>query len=268
MRTYAIRDDFYPGKDLAYLIYYEKQKQFYIELDEDADEWELPISLSPFLKKGIRSINSYWSRIWVQQRIVPTDRQNLGHILRDNGLKEYDEFRLLIISAGRCAQDSCYIAPIDEKHMNIVLKKRFRQKTDSAVTAGQGMLIVFFRDGRAKKCDIKKIAGKDRRYGFLEANEEYFRNVEMQPDGNGVKWGNMFELSYEQLYQAGEEIALTYEEFICSIREGLVNTAEAAHILGCSRQNIDDLVRRGKLVPIKKTAKDRLFLASDIRKRI
>lgn len=39
MRTYAIRDDFYPGKDLAYLIYYEKQKQFYIELNEAADEW-------------------------------------------------------------------------------------------------------------------------------------------------------------------------------------------------------------------------------------
>ena len=268
MRAYAIRDDLYPGKNLAYLMYYEKAKQFYIEIDEKADEWELPVSLSPFLKKGIRSINSYWSRVWVQQRIVPTDRQNLGHILRDNGLKEYDEFRLLVISGGRCAQDSCYIAPVEEKILNIVLEKRFRRKIDSAVTAGKDTLIVFFKDGKTKKCNIKKIAGADRGYAFLEANEEYFKNVEMQPGGNGVKWGNIFELSYGQLYQAGEELKLSYEEFVCCIRNGLVNTAEAAQILGCSRQNIDDLARRGKLAPVKKTAKDRLFLAGDIRKRL
>ena len=41
----------------------------------------------------------------MQQRIVPTDRQNLGEILRDNGLKEYDEFELLMLATGRCAQD-------------------------------------------------------------------------------------------------------------------------------------------------------------------
>ena len=52
MRAYAIRDDLYPGKNLAYLIYYEKEKQFYIEIDDTADEWELPVSLSPFKKKA------------------------------------------------------------------------------------------------------------------------------------------------------------------------------------------------------------------------
>ena len=51
VRAYAIRDDLYPGKNLAYLIYYEKEKQFYIEIDDTADEWELPVSLSPFKKR-------------------------------------------------------------------------------------------------------------------------------------------------------------------------------------------------------------------------
>ena len=88
---------------------------------------------------------------------MPTDRQNLGHILRDNGLKEYDEFRLLVISGGRCAQDSCYIAHVEEKVLNIVLEKRFRRKIDSAVTAGKNTLIVFFKDGKTKKCNIKKL---------------------------------------------------------------------------------------------------------------
>lgn len=29
-------------------------------------------------------------------RIIPTDRQNLGMVLRENGLKEYDSLRLLM----------------------------------------------------------------------------------------------------------------------------------------------------------------------------
>ena len=48
---------------------------------------------------------------------------------------------------------------MEEKVLNIVLKKRFRRKIDSAVTAGKNTLIVFFKDGKTKKCNIKKIAG-------------------------------------------------------------------------------------------------------------
>ena len=268
MRAYAIRDDLYPGKNLAYLMYYEKEKQFYIEIDEDTDEWELPISLAPFLQKGIRSINREWSRIWVQQRIVPTDRQNLGSILKDNGLKEYDEFKLLVISGGRCAQDSCYITSLETKRLNIILEKRFQKKVTGAVSAGKHNLLVFFKDGKTKKCDLKNISGANKGYQFIAANDEYFRNVEVQTDGNGVKWGNIFEISYEQLYEAGQELELAYEEFLSCIRDGLVNTAEAAQLLGCSRQNIDNLVRRGRLVPVKTTARDRLFLACDVRARL
>ncbi|MCR5523965.1 MAG: helix-turn-helix domain-containing protein [Clostridia bacterium] len=47
----------------------------------------------------------------------------------------------------------------------------------------------------------------------------------------------------------------------------VVNTAEAAKILNCSRQNIDDLIKRGKIKPIKEMANDKLFLKSDILKR-
>ncbi|HAY63550.1 MAG TPA: hypothetical protein DCX90_08065, partial [Ruminococcaceae bacterium] len=79
-------------KDLAYLLYYEQEKQFYIELPENADAWETPLLLDSFVKRGETTVNSYWSKIWVEQRIVPTDRQNIGEILRDNHLKEYDEY--------------------------------------------------------------------------------------------------------------------------------------------------------------------------------
>ena len=91
MKIFAVKSDEYtPSKTLAWLIYYERAKCFYIEIPENADPWETPLILSSFLKRGEKTVNAHWSKVWVQQRIVPTDRQNLGQILKDNGLKEYE----------------------------------------------------------------------------------------------------------------------------------------------------------------------------------
>ena len=92
MKIFAIRDAAAeePG-DLAYLLYYEADRRFYIELLENADPRETPLLLSTFVKKGEHTVNSYWSKIWVRQRIVPPERQNIGQILRDNDLESYDE---------------------------------------------------------------------------------------------------------------------------------------------------------------------------------
>ena len=91
MRIFAIKDDTLSQEIvLGYLIYYENAKAFYIELPEDADPWETPLLLSSFVKRGERSVSSYWSRLWVQQRIIPRDRQNIGQVLKENGLKEYE----------------------------------------------------------------------------------------------------------------------------------------------------------------------------------
>ncbi|HBP25074.1 MAG TPA: DNA-binding protein [Oribacterium sp.] len=46
-----------------------------------------------------------------------------------------------------------------------------------------------------------------------------------------------------------------------------MDSAEAAEELSCSMQNIDDLVKRGKLHPIKEDNKYRLFLKSEILQR-
>ena len=88
MKIFAIRDEStQEQKDLAYLLYYKQEKQFYIELPENADAWETPLLLDSFVKRRETTVNSYWSKIWVQQRIVPIDRQNIGEILRDNHLR-------------------------------------------------------------------------------------------------------------------------------------------------------------------------------------
>ena len=114
MRVFVIRDDELAEKDLGYLLYYEPSKAFYIELPENADEWETPMILSSFVRRGEYSVNAYWSLQWVRQRIIPQDRQNLGQILRDNHLQEYDELALLLLGHGRCAQDAVYIEELAE----------------------------------------------------------------------------------------------------------------------------------------------------------
>ena len=89
MRIFAIKDDTLSQEIvLGYLIYYENAKAFYIELPDDADPWETPLLLSSFVKRGEHSVSSYWSRLWVQQRIIPRDRQNIGQVLKESGLTE------------------------------------------------------------------------------------------------------------------------------------------------------------------------------------
>ena len=134
MKIFAIRDESVEiQKDLAYLIYYEMEKRFYIELPDDADPWETPLLLDSFVKRGEKTVNSYWSQLWVQQRIIPTDRQNLGEILRDNGLKEYDEFQLLMLAMGRCAQDDYYLVPLNENDLPKEIIKRFSARIEDVL---------------------------------------------------------------------------------------------------------------------------------------
>ena len=134
MRIFAIRDDnLSPETTLGWLIYYERAKAFYIELPEDADPWDTPLLLSSFVKRGQHSVSSYWSRLWVQQRIVPRDRQNIGQVLKENGLTEYDEFQLLMLSMGRCVQDDCYLEEIHTDQLPELLLERWKAKVEDVV---------------------------------------------------------------------------------------------------------------------------------------
>lgn len=54
------------------------------------------------------------------------------------------------------------------------------------------------------------------------------------------------------------------EELTEFLAAELINTAEAVEILGCTRQNIDVLVKRKKLFPIRVFPRDRIFFKSDI----
>lgn len=269
MKIFAIRDaGDRDNKDIAYLFYYEKGGRFYVELPADADPWETPLILSSFLKRGEKTINSYWSRVWVQQRIVPADRQNIGQILRDNGLKEYDECRLLELSEGRCPQDNCYIAPVSEAELPAEFVMRFGRKVEDVIPLAGKNLLVFFRDGSVKKCSLYEMLGEDRTFAPILNSDDQFNRVRLQPGGHGACWGESLNIPYETLYAKGEAVPLSADDFISFVEHRVINTAEVMNLLNCTRQNIDDLVRREKLHPIKQSAKNRFFLRSEVEERM
>ncbi|MDO4266691.1 MAG: hypothetical protein Q4C63_09560 [Eubacteriales bacterium] len=108
MIRYAIkRND--KNKVLGILNYDEQTKKYTIDIPEDVTYMEAPFLMSLFLKKGIRSLDSDWSMRWVQSRIIPSSRQNIGEILRVNGMRSYDEHTLLLKNEGRSCQDEFYI---------------------------------------------------------------------------------------------------------------------------------------------------------------
>ncbi len=100
------------NKIIAILNYDEQSKSYTIDIPEDTTEKEAPFMLSLFLKKGIRHMDSEWSMKWVQSRLIPSSRQNIGEILRVNGMYSYDEHKMLLKNEGRSCQDEFYIQHI------------------------------------------------------------------------------------------------------------------------------------------------------------
>ncbi|EJP81440.1 DNA-binding protein [Bacillus cereus] len=58
----------------------------------------------------------------------------------------------------------------------------------------------------------------------------------------------------------------TKDELIRFIQDEIVNTSEALDILGCSRQNLNVMVQKEKVKPIKEMSRDRLYFKEDILK--
>ena len=268
MRIFAIKDETMPKEQiLGYLIYYENAKSFYIELPDDADPWDLPPILSSFMKRGKHSVNSYWSRLWVEQRIIPQERQNIGQILRDNGLETYDPFSFLLLSMGRCAQDDCYLEEIPTDHLPQLLLSRRETKVEDIVPMEPPRLLVFFRNGEAKVVDLQDLPDAPPDCIPYLMNQERFLKMEVQPDGYGIMWNEKASISDAVLYANGISVPLSLQDFCRFLQYRVISASEACSILDCSRQNIDDLMRRDKLHPIRTDAKYKLFLKNEVLQR-
>ena len=291
MKAFAIRDaSIQKERDLAWLLYDPDSMCFTIEICEEVAEWDAPLILSSVVKKGKRSVDPYWSQVWVEQRIVPRDRQNLGTILRDNGLEEYDPCRLLILSDGRCAQDDCFIVPLPEKRLPEELRTRLSLRLSGCLHTGRRSLL-FFRDGMIRSITQEELPLQETQRKRLlyyqqalshtinpsdsvcstqneldERNElnDLLQLFSLHAQGSGLALEDDYYISYEDLRNAGALLPVTTSDFRSFVQENVVDTASAAELLHCTRQNIQDLVRRKKLTPVKVLKNNFLFLREDL----
>lgn len=269
MKIHKITDEYRPHLGaVGYLFYYENARRFYIEIPDGLSFEDAPMMIDQYIRRGINYVDAQWSLRWVSGRIVPRDRQNIGQVLRDAGLTEYDEYRLLVLCDGRCAQDDCRIDPISEEELPAEIRERTGSRVCSVTPLDGFRLLVFFRDGTSVVCDLPKLVRGDRRFNPVRNDESIFRRVHIYAGGYSIGWGEELEIADYILRKKGEPSTLTMKDMRLFIDHEAVDTAETARRLNCTRQNIDDLVKRGRLNPIKVGAKNKLFLGSEVEERL
>ena len=269
MRCFELRDFSNEGAgSLAILECFERPRSFYIELPPRVDPWDLPFVLHEFAQRGELTVDAQWTLRWVRSRLVPTERQNLGEVLRVNGLEDYDELRLLELTEGRCAQDDCYLVPLEASRTPAWYEERRATRMTDVFALGGFRLLACFCDGQALLCNATALLGDARPFARVLADEAVFGHATMQPGGHGVRWGETLQVPSDALRKAGTDSGLVTADVAALARQATLGTAEVADLLECSRQNVSDLVRRGRLVPLKSSARGSLFLRGDVYARL
>ena len=239
------------------LLYFEKDRSFVIELKEDLDEWTAPLLFAGLVKKNIYTVPRDISRLWVKARIIPPSRQNIGTILDNHHLKQYDEMKLLALSRGKCAQDSLCILEIDE--IPDFAAQRMKRNLADCVICRDTSILCLFRDGTIRKVDLTELAGADKA-DKLQRRRALFESGKITAGGYAITFDEQIDIPAAALYETGIRIPLEQEDLISLIRNNLMDTSEACDMLECSRQNLSYLVRKKQLSPIREKVKGNLYL--------
>jgi hypothetical protein len=273
MKLFALKDSFDPDASvLAILCCYERERVYYIDMPSGTDPWTVPFILSSFAAREEWTVGADWSQKWVESRIVPQSRQNLGEVLRENGLDCYDTLRLLELTEGKNSQDSCYLEPIELADSPAWFREREANRVLEAIPLEGNRLFVAFRTGEVRLCDMAAFAElrstADSGLARVASDPALFERCEVAPGGRGVRWGAAIGIDDRRLLAAGEPTGLAWGDLVRILSALLLTTNEASQMLGCTRQNLNALVKRGGLSPVKASEKATLFLRPDICARI
>ena len=264
MKVCKIIDEYRGSSLIGYLLYFEKGSTFSIELKEDLSLNDSPIFFDHFIETGQLTVDPVWSERWVASRVVPTDRQNLGMILRDNGLKEYDLFRLLMLGCGRCSQDDCAVIPVALSGVQDWLFSRRQRKLDFAVTVGRGEILSMFRDGTIWRADPAAEGLADEKLRMILEDPRLRDQMTMIPGGLGVRWQHDIILTAEQLYGRGVRLPVTHDELDRLLKYYVMLTPDVCAELDCSRQYVDKKVKEKALNTLRESGNGRLYTAIDV----
>lgn len=262
MKIYKIMDeelDLWIGT----LLYYEKAKDFIIELNDQLDEWTAPLLLTGYVKKGIFTIPREVSFLWVKERIIPSGRQNIGAILNTHKLKQYDEIAFLELSNGRCSQDNLYIKKIVDLPDYVI--ERSQRNVRECVVLDQNTLLCFFEDHTIRKVcldELSQVEGVDK----IRKNPLLLQSCQPGTGGYCITFNNTIDIPAALLHRTGIPIPLALEDFVTFIKSNTLDTTDSCNTLSCSRQNLSYLVKQEQLNPVRSDVKGNLYLKGNVLK--
>lgn len=247
------------------LLYYEKKKEFIIELEEYLDEWTAPLLFTNLVKRNIYTVPRDLSFLWVKERIIPCGRQNIGAILKNHKMESYDEMRFLELSKGKCSQDGLYIKMIDK--LPEYIKERQNRNIKECVVCDEKKILCFFVDDTVKKIDLEKIDSDKNSIMYdiqkVLGNDKLYQSCCVGTGGYSITFNDSIDIPAYILYDAGESISLSLNDFICFAKNNLLDTSACCSLLDCSRQNISYIVKQEYLKPIKEDIKGNLYLKGE-----
>lgn len=267
MKIYAIYDEeTYRDLALGYLFYYEKANEFIIELSACLDEWEAPILFQGLVRKGIYTVPKDISLLWIRERVIPSGRQNIGSILKNAKLKEYNEMALLALSKGKCSQDSCYIEEISSEELPEEIRKRSDKNIIECFPTEDKQIICLFRDNTVRKVDLSIMATYNRDISHILKNDELLYSVKVGVGGYSISFNETIEIASSTVREKGMLLPISANDIFGFVRTSIVDTTTACDMLQCSRQNLSYLIKTKKLVPIICGTKENLYTRGAVEK--
>ena len=114
LRSFALYDGALGGVQVGTFAYDTTIRRFAMTIFNDIQPENLPLSLEGFALRGRHELSHEDVLRWIKGRICPPGRHNIREILRNNGLKEYDEFGLLMVTKAKCDKDELYLGVVKE----------------------------------------------------------------------------------------------------------------------------------------------------------
>ena len=115
LRSFALYDGALGGIQVGMFTYDPITRQFAMRIFKDIQPEKLPLSLEGFALKGKHEMSHEDTLRWIKGRICQPGRHNIREILRSNGLEEYDEFSLLMVTKAKCDKDELYLVEMSSQ---------------------------------------------------------------------------------------------------------------------------------------------------------
>lgn len=112
LRTYEIVN--LKGVSCGILTYDTEKDSYEVDTSRDYPIEDMPAFLATAAYQGMYHLDNHYALMFVRERVIPPDRQNIGEILRIIGAPYYTEFVILDYLKGRCVRDEFTLREITQ----------------------------------------------------------------------------------------------------------------------------------------------------------